>query len=124
MSLETPLHKVEGLGPAHSGVKHFWRQRVSATALIPLSIWLAVSALGLVGAGQADTAAFLQKPLNAGLMAAFVLIAVYHMMLGLQVIIDDYIHANWQKLLCMFAMWAFALAVIAVSLFALLRIAG
>jgi succinate dehydrogenase / fumarate reductase membrane anchor subunit len=124
MSLETPLHKVEGLGPAHSGVKHFWRQRVSATALIPLSLWLAVSALGLVGASQADTLAFLQKPLHAGLMAAFVLIAVYHMVLGLQVIIDDYIYANWQKLLCMFAMWAFALAIIASSLFALLRIAG
>jgi succinate dehydrogenase / fumarate reductase membrane anchor subunit len=124
MSLETPLHKVEGLGPAHSGVKHFWRQRVSATALIPLSAWLIVSLLGLVGGTQADMAAFLQTPLNAGLLAAFVLIAVYHMVLGLQVIIDDYIYVNWQKLLCMFAMWAFALAVVAVCLFDLLRIAG
>ncbi|MBS0471824.1 MAG: succinate dehydrogenase, hydrophobic membrane anchor protein [Proteobacteria bacterium] len=124
MSLETPLHKVEGLGPAHSGVKHFWRQRVSATALVPLSIWLGVSLLGLVGGSQADMAAFLQTPLNAGLLAAFILIAVYHMVLGLQVIIDDYIYVNWQKLLSMFAMWAFALAVVAVCLFDLLRIAG
>lgn len=124
MSLETPLHKVEGLGPAHSGVTHFWRQRVTAAALVPLAIWLAVSLLGLIGAREAAVLAFLSLPLNAILMAAFILIAVYHMALGMQVIIDDYIYINWQKLTLMLLMRAFALAVIAVSLYALLRIAG
>ncbi|MEJ0044358.1 MAG: succinate dehydrogenase, hydrophobic membrane anchor protein [Rhizomicrobium sp.] len=124
MSLETPLHKVEGLGSAHSGVTHFWRQRVTAAALIPLAIWFGVSALGLVGAHEAATLAFLSKPLNAILMAAFVLIAVYHMALGMQVVIDDYVYISWQKLSLMLLMRGFAIAVAAACLYALLRIAG
>jgi succinate dehydrogenase / fumarate reductase membrane anchor subunit len=124
MSLETPLHKVEGLGSAHSGVKHFWRQRVTAAALIPLSLWFAVSVFGLIGAHEAATLTFLSQPLNAILMAAFVVIMLYHMALGIQVVIDDYIYANWQKLASMFLLYAFAIAVGAACLFALMRIAG
>ncbi|MBV9045360.1 MAG: succinate dehydrogenase, hydrophobic membrane anchor protein [Alphaproteobacteria bacterium] len=124
MSLETPRHRVEGLGAAHSGVTHFWRQRVSAAALVPLTIWFAVSALGLVGTSQADMAFFLAKPLNAILMAAFVMISVYHMALGLQVVIDDYIYVAWQKLTLMLLMRAFSLAVVATCLYFLIRIAG
>lgn len=124
MSLETPLHKVEGLGAAHSGVTHFWRQRVTAAALVPLAIWFAVSVLGLAGAHEAAVLAFLSQPMNAILMAAFIVIAVYHMALGMQVVIDDYIYTNWQKLSLMLILRAFSLAVIAASLYALLRIAG
>jgi len=124
MSLETPLHKVEGLGSAHSGVTHFWRQRITAAALVPLSIWLIVSALGLVGANQADMAFFISKPLNAILLGAFVVIAVYHMALGLQVVIDDYIYITWQKFSLMLLMRAGCLAIIAVCLYFLVRIAG
>ncbi|MEI9888283.1 MAG: succinate dehydrogenase, hydrophobic membrane anchor protein [Rhizomicrobium sp.] len=124
MSLETPLHKVEGMGSSHSGVTHFWRQRITAAALVPLSVWLGVSVLGLVGTGPADMSYFLAKPLNAILMAAFVVVATYHMALGLQVVIDDYIYANWQKLSLMLLMRGFALAVIAICLYFLLRIAG
>jgi succinate dehydrogenase / fumarate reductase membrane anchor subunit len=124
VSLETPLHKVEGLGSSHSGVTHFWRQRVTAAALIFLGIWFAISALGLVGAGEASTLSFLSQPLNAILMAVFVIIAAYHMALGMQVVIDDYIYAAWQKLSLMLLLRAFALAVIAASIYALLRIAG
>ena len=124
MSLETPLHKVEGLGSSHSGVTHFWRQRITAAALVPLSIWFIVSILGLIGANSANAAAFLQHPLNAILMAGFVVITLYHMTLGLQVVIDDYVYVNWQKLTLMLLMRAFALATGATSLFAILRIAG
>jgi succinate dehydrogenase / fumarate reductase, membrane anchor subunit len=124
MSLETPLHKVEGLGSAHSGVTHFWRQRITAAALVPLGIWLVVSALGLVGANQADMLFFLSKPLNAILLGAFVVIAVYHMALGLQVIIDDYIYVTWQKFTLMLLMRAVSLAIVAVCIYFLARIAG
>jgi succinate dehydrogenase / fumarate reductase membrane anchor subunit len=124
MSLETPLHKVRGMGSAHSGVTHFWRQRVTAAALVPLSIWFGVSVLGLVGAHEAATLAFLSQPLNAILMAAFVVILLYHMVLGLQVVIDDYVHGNAQKLFLMLVMRGFAIAAGATSIFALLRIAG
>ncbi len=124
MSLQTPLHKVEGLGSAHSGVTHFWRQRVTAAALVPLAIWFGFSVLGLIGAHEAATLAFLSRPLNAILMAAFAVIALYHMLLGLQVVIDDYVYVNWQKVSLMLLARAFALAAGAACLFALLRIAG
>ncbi|MGZ5932535.1 MAG: succinate dehydrogenase, hydrophobic membrane anchor protein [Rhizomicrobium sp.] len=124
MSLETPLHKVQGMGSSHSGVSHFWRQRVTAAALIPLTLWFGVSVLGLVGAHEASTLAFLSQPLNAILMAAFVLILLYHMTLGLQVIIDDYVHSNGQKLFLILLMRSFAIAAGATSIFALFRIAG
>jgi succinate dehydrogenase / fumarate reductase, membrane anchor subunit len=132
MSLETPLHKVQGLGASHSGVKHFWRQRVTAAALIPLSIWFAWAVLGLVGASEPQVNGFLQRslagplaiPLNAILMGAFIVILLYHMILGLQVIIDDYVGSEGGKIFLMLLMRALALAVGAISLFALLRITG
>ena len=124
MSLETPLHKVQGMGSAHSGVSHFWRQRVTAAALIPLTIWFGVSVLGLIGAHEAATLAFLSQPLNAILMASFVVILLFHMALGLQVVIDDYVHSSGQKLFLMLLMRGFSIAVGAAAIFALLRIAG
>jgi len=124
MSLETPLHKVQGMGSSHSGVSHFWRQRVTAAALIPLSVWFGVSVLGLIGAHEAATLAFLSQPLNAILMAFFVVILLFHMALGLQVVIDDYVHSNGQKLVLMLLMRGFSIAVGATAIFALLRIAG
>ncbi len=129
MSLETPLHRVQGLGSAHSGVRHFWRQRVTATALIPLSLWFAWAVLGLVGASEPQVLMFLTHstygvPMNAILMGAFIFIALYHMVLGLQVVIDDYVHSEGGKIFLMLLMRALTLAVGAVSLFALLRIAG
>jgi len=123
VSLETPLHRVEGLGSAHSGVTHFWRERVSAAALIPLGIWFAFSILGLAGARYASTLTFFSKPLNGILMAAFVVIALYHMTLGLQMVIDDYVHSPGGKVVLMLAARAFAIACGALSLYALLEIA-
>jgi succinate dehydrogenase / fumarate reductase membrane anchor subunit len=80
--------------------------------------------LGLVGAHEAATLSFLSQPLNAILMAAFTVILLYHMALGLQVVIDDYIHSDGQKVLLMLLTRGFTIAAGAASLFALLRIAG
>jgi succinate dehydrogenase / fumarate reductase membrane anchor subunit len=129
MTMETPLHKVQGLGASHSGVRHFWRQRMTAAAMVPLAIWFAWSVVGLAGASEVQVLTYLTRsaiglPLNAILMGAFIVIALYHMVLGLQVIIDDYIHSDGGKIFLMLLMRAFALAVAAVSLFALFRIAG
>ena len=123
MSLETPLHKVEGLGSAHLGSRHFWRQRVTAVALIPLGIWFAVAVLGLVGANEPSVLFFLTRPINALLMAAFVIIVLYHMSLGLQDVIDDYVHASGQKIFLMLLMRATTFAIGAASLLALAKIA-
>jgi len=123
MSLETPLHKAQGLGPSHSGVGHFWTQRVTAVALVPLAVWFAVSALGLVGAREASVLIFLSNPLNAVLMGAFILISLYHMTLGLQEVILDYIPHPGFKFFLMLVNWGFALAVAAACVLSLLRIA-
>jgi len=122
MSLETPLHKAQGLGPSHSGVGHFWTQRITAVALIPLTLWFGISVLGLVGDSVVPVLRFLQNPVNAVLLAAFVLISLYHMTLGLQEVILDYVPHPGFKFFLMFLDYGFALAVASATVFALLRI--
>jgi succinate dehydrogenase / fumarate reductase membrane anchor subunit len=122
MSLDTPLHRVQGLGSAHSGVTHFWRQRVTAVALIPLSLWFAYAALRLVGGSMIDALTFFQHPLNAVLMALFMMIVLYHMVLGLQVVIDDYVPSTGGRIALMLLTRAFAIAVGAACIISLLRI--
>jgi succinate dehydrogenase / fumarate reductase membrane anchor subunit len=123
MSLETPLHRVEGLGSAHSGVSHFWRQRVTAVALIPLSIWFAYAVLSRIGAPIWEVRTFFQSPLNAVLMGLFVLVMLIHMVLGLQMVIDDYVYKNGQKIALMLLVRGAAWLIGAACLLALLKIA-
>ena len=108
-TFRTPLRRIEGLGAAKTGTTHFLRQRLTAAALVPLSVWFVASALAYVGAEQGAVAAFFAEPLNAILMALFLLAALYHMNLGLQVIIEDYFPQEGLKLtlivLVRFAAW-------------------
>jgi succinate dehydrogenase / fumarate reductase membrane anchor subunit len=122
MSLETPRHRVEGLGSAHSGVQQFWRLRVSALALVFLTAWFAYAALGLVGSNQVSVLAFLQHPLNAVLMAAFMLLSSYHMSLGLKEVIEDYVHTNGLKIFLILLARGFGFVVAIAALVAILRI--
>jgi len=123
-SLETPLHKVQGLGAAHSGTGHFWRERLTSVALIPLSLWFAYAVLGLIDTNEVAVVSFLAHPWNAILMAAFVVISFYHLSLGLQVVIDDYVHAAGTKLFLRLLVTVFWIAGSLVSVFALVRIAA
>lgn len=123
MNFRTPYSKVEGLGAAHSGVEHFWRQRVTAAALIPLSIWFAVAMLGLIGTDRDTTLAYLHQPLHAVLMVLFVLAVLMHMTLGIQVVIEDYVTSEGRKIVALLLNRAFAWAVGAVCLFAMFKIA-
>lgn len=120
---QTPLSRVEGLGAAHSGTGHFWRQRVSAVALIPLSAWLVYAVVTLAGVDREVALAFFHQPVNAVAMALFVIAALYHSVLGLQVVIEDYVHTEgWKIALLLFnqlAAWILG----ALSLFALVKIA-
>ena len=120
---ETPLHKVKGLGASHSGTGHFWRERVTSVALIPLTLWFAYSMLGLAGTTEVTMLQYIAHPWNAILMACFVVTGAYHMSLGLQVVIDDYVHTTGMKISLIILARGFTIAVIAVSLWALLRIA-
>ncbi|MGH6872033.1 MAG: succinate dehydrogenase, hydrophobic membrane anchor protein [Rhizomicrobium sp.] len=123
MSLETPLHRVQGLGAAHSGTQHFWRQRITAVALIPLSIWFVVSALHFVGAQGFEVDIFFQHPLNAALMGIFIVILLYHMQIGLQSVIDDYAAGPGMKIALILLNRGFAILVGVTCIIALLRIA-
>ncbi len=122
-SFRTPLGRIEGLGAARAGTAHFWHHRLTAVALLPLSVWFVASALAYVGAEQGAVAAFFAQPLNAILMFLFVLAAVYHMSLGLQIIVEDYFHQEGWKLtliiLVRFASWSTGAA----ASFALLKLA-
>lgn len=123
-SAQTPLHKVEGMGAAHSGTGHFWRERVSAAALAVLSLWFLYAMLGLSGTSEVTALQFLAHPWNALLMAGFVTISLYHMRLGLQVVIDDYIHSAGTRLFLTLIILAAVLATGGLSLFAIIRIAA
>lgn len=124
MKQETPLHRVQGLGAAHSGTGHFWHQRMTAAALVLLGVWFAFVMLGLVGVSEAGIVGFLAQPWNAILMAGFVFILLYHMLLGLQVVIDDYAHAPGMKIFLLLVTRAFAIAVGCAAIFALIHIAA
>ncbi len=98
MSLRSPLGRVRGLGSAKEGVSHWWGQRLSGLALVPLSIWFVVSLLGLTGADHAAVKDWAGSPLVATLLVLLVAAAFYHAFLGLQVVIEDYVHNEGWKL--------------------------
>ena len=123
-SRQTPLHRVQGMGASHSGTGHFWRQRVTAAALVPLGLWFAFTVLGLAGNGEVAAVSYLAHPWNAILMGAFAVTMLYHMSLGLQVSIDDYVHSAGAKIFLMLLVRFVVIATISTCLFALIRIAA
>lgn len=98
MSFRTPVKQARGLGSARSGVRHWWVQRVTAIALIPLGVWFAASFIALLGADYATVTAWLSRPLNAVLTAVLVAVMFQHSWLGVQVVVEDYVHAEGVKI--------------------------
>ncbi len=90
--MRSQLGRVRGLGAAKSGVEHWWMERVTAIALIPLTLWFVVSVLGLLGVSQPAMVHWAGRPLNTVLLLALVILTFQHMQLGLQVVLDDYVH--------------------------------
>ena len=119
----TPLSRVEGLGASHGGVTHFWRERITGAALVPLSGWFAWVALSEIGAERSDVLALLRMPANAILMVLFVIISAIHMTLGIQMVIEDYIEHDGRKILLLVLNQAFAIGVAAGAIYAITRIA-
>ena len=100
-SWRTPRSRVTYLGSAHSGTDHFWKQRVSSVALVVLTIAFIVIALGLLRSNHAGAAQILGSPFVAIVMLMFVITSCYHMWLGMQVIIEDYVHSDLRLTLVM-----------------------
>lgn len=96
--LRSPLNRARGLGSAKSGVHHFWMQRLTAVALIPLVIWFAVSLVMLSGADYGMARAWLGSPFVMVLLILTICIGLYHGQLGMQVVIEDYVHSEGVKL--------------------------
>lgn len=99
MKLQTPLARVLGLGSAREGVEHWWWQRVTAIALVPLSIWFVYSLLHLLGQEQAVARSWLASPINSSLALLFVLALFHHAQLGVQVVIEDYVSNEGRRML-------------------------
>lgn len=123
MSLRTPLARARGLGSAKDGTSHWWMQRVTAVLLAPLSLWFLFCALPMIGAGYADARVWLAQPMHAFLILALVLAVIYHALLGVQVVVEDYVHTRWIEVTLLTAIRLIAfLAALATSL-AVVRIA-
>lgn len=123
MSLRTPLGRVRGLGSAKEGVAHWWTQRVTALALIPLAIWFVASVVSLAGADYAEVVIWLRAPVVAALMVLLLVAAFYHAALGLQVVIEDYVHEEGAKLAAILLVKAVCLVLALAGVFAVLKIA-
>ncbi len=98
MNLRSPRSIAVGLGSAKHGFSHWWWQRVTAVALVPLTLWFVCSVLSLIGGDYDVATAWLSSPLNATLMLVFVLAMLFHAQTGLQVVIEDYVHTKWANL--------------------------
>ena len=98
MSLRSPLARVRGLGTAKEGVGHWWAQRLTALALVPLSLWFMASMAWLAGADHAMVVDWVDSPLVASLLILLLVATLYHAYLGLQVVIEDYVHHEGAKL--------------------------
>lgn len=122
MSIRTPLGKVRGHGSARSGTQHFWQQRLTAVALVPLTLWFVWAVVRYAGAPYADVVAFLSHPISGVAMLMFVLMGVFHMLLGLKVVIEDYIHNEGSKVALLLLSNFAALAIAATCVVAVFRI--
>ena len=123
MSLRTDLGKVRGLGSAKEGVGHWWAQRLTAIALIPLLIWFVANVVPLVGADVRIVREWISSPVNAVLLLSLIVAVFHHAQLGLQVVIEDYVHTGWLKIASIIAVKFAAFVLSATSLFAVLKIA-
>ncbi len=119
----SPLARARGLGAAGEGAAHWWAQRLTAVALVPLLLWFAASVCAMTGAGHQEVRAWIADPVVAILLILMTVAGFHHAQLGVQVVIEDYVHAEWLKIasIVMAKFAAFALGVAAV--FSVARIA-
>jgi succinate dehydrogenase / fumarate reductase membrane anchor subunit len=120
--MSTPLARVRGLGAAKSGTEHFWRQRLTAVANVPLTIAFVLILVSLLGRNHAAAAQILGSPLVAIIMLLFILSITVHMRIGMQVVIEDYVHEEPGRLILLMLNTFFSLAVALASAYGILKL--
>ena len=123
MSLRSPIGTVLGYGAAKEGGAHWWTQRVTSVALVLLGVWFVVALLGLPDLSYAVVIAWLAKPVNAVLASLLVGTAVYHSLLGVQVVVEDYVIGHGKKVATMLLLNFVHVALGALGIFSILKIA-
>ena len=123
MSLRHPLARVKGLGASGEGSHHWWLQRLTALALVPLSIWFVFSVLAHIGDSHAEILMWVSSPGVALMLILYLVFMFFHAQLGLQVVIEDYVQGEGRRLCLLLIMKAVLLLAAAASVFAVLRVA-
>ena len=123
MSLRTPLRRVLGAGSAKAGVHHWWRQRLTAVALLPLTVWFVVSLLALPSFEHATVTAWMRESWTALPLILLVLVASWHSQLGLQVIVEDYVPAPGARTVTLAVLALLHALLAAAGVFAVLKVA-
>ncbi|HVC38312.1 MAG TPA: succinate dehydrogenase, hydrophobic membrane anchor protein [Gammaproteobacteria bacterium] len=123
MSFRTPLGRARGLGSSRHGTSHWLAQRVTAIALIPLSLWFVISLLIHVRADYVTALIWLHSPVVSVLSMLLLATVFYHAYLGLQMVIEDYVHDEWLKLSALVLIKFICILLAAAGIFAVLRIA-
>ena len=121
--LRHPLKRARGLGSAQFGVSHWWTERTTATALVVLGLWFVVLVLGHLHSDYATVRAMVAKPWNAVLLIAFLVTMFWHAVLGLQVVVEDYVHTRWKEIFLLVAIKFIAVLSVLAGTLAVLRIA-
>ena len=123
-SMRTPMARVRNLGASHSGTSDFWRQRLTAVAMVILILPVIVVVMMLLGRNQAGAKEILGLPLVAIIMLLFIVASVWHMKIGMQVVIEDYVHSEKIKLASVMANNFFCIAVALASIYAILKLSS
>jgi succinate dehydrogenase / fumarate reductase, membrane anchor subunit len=120
--IRTPMGRVRGLGSARSGTKHFWHERVTSVANIPLTIAFFVIVATVLGRNHAAVVQIVGSPFVAILLLLFIVNSIYHMWLGMQVVIEDYVHDDIPKLTLLMSNTFFCTAAALASVYAILKL--